>query len=148
MKLKAMQLDQSSCSSSSSSSSTLISSESGSPPTVSAIGNVNTTSKNVSGTGNRNSGRGNGSVYQSIVTKLQALKPSFLDVEDESRKHAGHVGNTGKGETHFKVNIIADCFESLNLVQRHKIIYTLLNEELKNGVHALSINAKTSSESK
>lgn len=85
------------------------------------------------------------SVSQSISQKLQLLKPEQLTVEDESSKHAGHSGTQGlrSQETHFNVKIIASCFDGLSLVQRHKMVYTLLAQELKDGVHALSIYAKT-----
>lgn len=86
------------------------------------------------------------SMHESITTKLSMLKPAELQVEDESYKHAGHAGVSGLssgGETHFNVRIIAACFQGLSLVQRHKMIYTLLAQEMNNGVHALSIYAKT-----
>ena len=49
-------------------------------------------------------------------------------------------------ETHFQVDIVADCFTGLSLVQRHKMVYTLLAQEMAGGVHALSIRAKTAAE--
>ena len=44
------------------------------------------------------------------------------------------------------LQIRAACFEGLTLVQRHKMVYALLTEEIRGGVHALSIDAKTPSE--
>ncbi len=32
------------------------------------------------------------------------------------------------------------------MMQRHRTIYTALSEELKNGLHALSLNTKTEAE--
>jgi stress-induced morphogen len=49
-------------------------------------------------------------------------------------------------ETHFQLDIVADCFAGMTLVQRHKMIYTLLAQEMGGGVHALSIRAKTTEE--
>lgn len=89
-----------------------------------------------------------GPIYSSIQAKLQMLKPIKLIVIDESHKHAGHAG-VGEGagsETHFAVQVVADCFEGLSLVQRHKLIYTLLATEMNGGVHALSISAKAPKE--
>ena len=93
-------------------------------------------------------GESEGKVYKSIVSKLSMLKPTELVVEDESHKHAGHAGMIGSDavESHFNVRIIADCFEGLGLVQRHKMIYTLLDAEMKGGIHALSIYSKTPAE--
>lgn len=87
-------------------------------------------------------------IYQSINTKLQMLKPLELVIEDESYKHAGHAGVKGMGssETHFNIKVVAACFEGLSLVQRHRMIYTLLGPEMNQSIHALSIIAKTPSE--
>ena len=95
-----------------------------------------------------NGGENGGRMYNSIIKKLSMLKPAELVVEDESHKHAGHAGMDGSEavESHFNVRIIADCFEGLGLVQRHKMIYTLLDEEMKGGIHALSIYSKTPTE--
>ena len=53
--------------------------------------------------------------------------------------------NVPKGsETHFKVVVVSEKFKEMkNLVQRHRAVNEILSEELSNGVHALSIVAKT-----
>ena len=88
------------------------------------------------------------SVHASITQKLSMLKPQLLEVEDDSSKHSGHAGVAGVtgGETHFNVKIVAACFEGLSLVQRHRMVYTMLAKEIAGGVHALSIIAKTPNE--
>lgn len=87
-------------------------------------------------------------VYSSIVEKLQKLKPIKLEVHDDSLQHAGHAGAKGlrSSETHFSVYIVSDAFEGLSLVKRHQLVYALLGQELKEGLHALRIQAKTPSE--
>ena len=89
-----------------------------------------------------------GPTMSSIRTKLNRLKPSSLHIQNDSSKHANHIGMMGNSstETHFTVSIVAECFKGLSLVQRHQLIYTLLGEELRGGVHALSIQAKTPDE--
>jgi len=126
------------------------------PTSVATIVSSNTSnnpinSSNGNNLSNNNNGGGEGGkIYQSIVKKLSMLKPQELVVEDESYKHAGHAGviesGSSGGETHFNVRIVAACFESLSLVQRHKMVYTLLAQEMNNGVHALSIKALTPTE--
>ncbi|XP_062078991.1 sufE-like protein 1, chloroplastic/mitochondrial [Humulus lupulus] len=75
------------------------------------------------------------------------LSPVDLEVEDVSYQHAGHAGVRGSdGETHFNVRIVSKEFEGKSSVKRHRLIYTLLQEELQSGLHALSIVAKTPSE--
>lgn len=87
-------------------------------------------------------------IYSALVNKLNKLKPVKLTIVDNSAQHAGHAGSKGlNGESHFAVSIVSDAFEGLKLVQRHRLIYTLMNEEMSAGhIHALQIDAKTSSE--
>lgn len=89
-----------------------------------------------------------GSRGERIREKLEkALKPIELELEDISYQHAGHVGVKGSdGETHFNLKIVSNEFEGKSLVKRHRMIYSLLQDELEGGLHALSIIAKTPSE--
>ena len=84
----------------------------------------------------------------SIIAKLQTLQPSTLIVENVSAQHKNHAGTAAlvSRETNFNVFIVAARFESLGLVDRHKMVYSLLQDELANGLHALSIVAKTEGE--
>ncbi|KAL2475965.1 SufE-like protein 1 [Abeliophyllum distichum] len=98
------------------------------------------------------SGVGNGSVLGNRGTRIKQrlekeLRPIELEVEDISHQHAGHAGVKGReGETHFNVKVVSEGFEGKSLVKRHRLIYSLLQDELQNGLHALSIVAKTPSE--
>ncbi|XP_013144956.1 PREDICTED: bolA-like protein DDB_G0274169 isoform X2 [Papilio polytes] len=87
-----------------------------------------------------NMGTETGVVANSIQNKLQtALEATHLEVINESYMH-----NVPKGaETHFKVVVVSDKFDGLALIKRHRLVNDILKEELKNGVHALSIVAKT-----
>ncbi|WP_299568781.1 BolA/IbaG family iron-sulfur metabolism protein [uncultured Shewanella sp.] len=83
------------------------------------------------------------SVEQVITQKLnQSFSPIHLDVLNESNRH--HV--PPNSETHFKVVVVSDEFESQRLISRHRAVNSVLAEELANGVHALSINAYTQEE--
>jgi len=88
----------------------------------------------------------NGERVAQIRTKLNdAFAPQRLDIVDESHKHAGHEGARGGGG-HFNVMIVAEAFAGQTLIQRHRMIYTALGEELKQAIHALSIKAYTPTE--
>lgn len=76
---------------------------------------------------------------------LAQLKPSYLDVQDDSALHAGHAGNTGGG--HFTVTIISDNFDGLSIIKRHRLVYDAAKSLMENDIHALSIHAKTPAES-
>ena len=75
-----------------------------------------------------------------INKKLTAtFAPTTLEVINESSKH-----NVPRGaETHFKVVVISECWKGISLLERHRAINEALATELQNGVHALSIVAKT-----
>ncbi|PKA55026.1 SufE-like protein, chloroplastic [Apostasia shenzhenica] len=85
-----------------------------------------------------------------IRQKLQAaLEASVLEVEDVSYQHAGHAALKGEepNESHFNVKIVSPNFDGQSLVKRHRMVYDLLADELKTGLHAISIVAKTPQES-
>ncbi len=82
-------------------------------------------------------------IVESIQKKLtDTFTPTHLHIEDHSHLHAGHAQNTGTTETHFKIEIISAAFDGVSLVKRHQLIYKCLDHELKNGVHALQIDAR------
>jgi acid stress-induced BolA-like protein IbaG/YrbA len=51
-------------------------------------------------------------------------------------------------ESKYEVQIVSDVFDNKSTIQRHKIIYALLDSYIKTGeIHALTIKAMTISES-
>jgi BolA protein len=83
------------------------------------------------------------SLQQRIEQKLSSsLTPSVLEVINESSMHSVPVGS----ETHFKVVIVSQAFEGKALVERHRLVYGALGEEMKSGIHALAITSRTPSE--
>ena len=81
-------------------------------------------------------------VKDRISQKLNiALRPTLLEVFDDSYQHAGHAGWRQGGETHFRVEIIAQAFSGKSRIERHRLIHAALLEELEGGVHALTIVA-------
>lgn len=83
-----------------------------------------------------------GAVSEAIHHKLDtAFAPSRLDVVDDSDRHAGHAGAREGGESHFSVTIEAAAFAGVGRVQRQRMVYGALTEELAGPVHALSVKA-------
>ena len=75
------------------------------------------------------------------ATLQQVLKPTQLQVLDESADHAGHVGANGLGYgTHFRVRIAAPAFEGLSRVAAHRLVYDALKPYIDAGLHALAID--------
>lgn len=80
---------------------------------------------------------------EQIKLKLKnGLNAIQLKVEDQSHLHANHNDDAKAGGTHYKIFIISRDFIGKNQIERHKMIYHLLDEEFANGLHALSIEAK------
>jgi BolA protein len=75
-----------------------------------------------------------------------AFAPSRLEIEDDSARHAGHAGAGSGGESHFTVVIEAAAFEGASRVQRQRMVYGALAEELSGPVHALSLKARAPGE--
>ncbi len=71
----------------------------------------------------------------------QAFKPLHLNVVDDSAKHHGHAG-AKSGAGHFSVQISAQAFQGKTLAERHRMIYTILDDMMNTDIHALQIEAK------
>ena len=83
----------------------------------------------------------------SPLSKLTAaLAPASLTVTNESHLHAGHAGNPGGGETHFRVDVVSTVFDGKPPVARHRLVYAALGAELKAGLHALALKTRTPGE--
>ena len=78
---------------------------------------------------------------QSLIEKklVAALVPVHLKVIDESSMHNVPPGSA----SHFKVVIVSEKFEKISLLNQHKLVNEVLQEELKQSIHALSIVTKT-----
>lgn len=86
-------------------------------------------------------------VADTLRRKLtDALAPVRLEIEDESARHKGHAGWRPGGETHFRVTIVSAAFEGRSRVDRQRLVYAALSEELAGRVHALALDTKTPAE--
>ncbi len=68
-----------------------------------------------------------------------AFKPVFLQVVDESHKHAGHAGASQGG--HYQVTIVSKSFEGKKPLESHRMVYQAL-EPVKSSIHALAIKVR------
>lgn len=78
---------------------------------------------------------------QQIALRLsKRLRPTALEVIDESSLHAGHAGASPSGQgSHMRVRVASPMFEGLNRVQRHRLVYDALQDFIDRGLHALAI---------
>jgi len=70
----------------------------------------------------------------------EAFDPETLGVEDEGYLHAGHEG-AKDGRGHFRVLIISSLFEGKSMIERHRMIYRVLDDMMRLDIHALAIDA-------
>lgn len=81
-----------------------------------------------------------------IQSLLQAgLAQAQVQVVDDSHLHIGHAGaRDGKG--HFRVHVISPAFAGLRILQRHQLVYGVLEDMMTTEIHALNIVAQTPEE--
>jgi BolA protein len=80
------------------------------------------------------------SVTRRLREKLMLeLRPTRLDVINESEMHAGHRSSPGTGESHFRILVVSEMFAGRSRVERHRLVNDLLKDELQGGIHALAL---------
>lgn len=70
----------------------------------------------------------------------RAFSPTRLEVINESHHHAGHAGDDGSGESHWRVVIRSDRFEGQSRIARHRAVHSALGEEIMGRLHALALD--------
>ncbi|MDE2598114.1 MAG: BolA family transcriptional regulator [Rhodocyclaceae bacterium] len=75
---------------------------------------------------------------------LQTLQPQQIDIIDDSALHAGHAGAREGG--HYRLAIVSAQFAGKKTMERHRMVHAALASLMLNGIHALSITAKTPEE--
>lgn len=77
---------------------------------------------------------------QRIRQAIEAgLSPRRLEIVDDSGRHAGHAGARPDGETHYAVTVVAAAFAGMSRVNRQRMVYDLLADEFRSGLHALQL---------
>lgn len=67
-----------------------------------------------------------------------ALEIDQLEVINESALHAGHAGDDGSGESHFRVKMSSPAFADMSRVARHRAVHKALGP-LTTQIHALAL---------
>ena len=75
-----------------------------------------------------------------IRDALGSLSPQHLDVINESALHAGHSGDDGSGESHWRIVIKADTLDDMSRIARHRAIHAALGKDIIGRIHALAID--------
>jgi len=74
-----------------------------------------------------------------IESRLNAeLHPSYLEVLDDSGRHAGHAG-ARSGGGHYQVVVVAECFSGKSMIEQHRLVHEALRDLFPSEVHALAL---------
>jgi BolA protein len=76
---------------------------------------------------------------QEIRARLAALEPREIEVVNDSHRHAGHAGDDGTGESHWRVRLRAARFEGVGRVQRERMVHKALGDVMGR-IHALALD--------
>jgi BolA protein len=76
------------------------------------------------------------------ATLRRELAADPVVVVDESHLHAGHAGARG-GAGHFRAVIVSARFEGRSAVERQRLVYAALADEMGREIHALSMQTLT-----
>ena len=71
------------------------------------------------------------------ITKEIVLQE--ISVEDKSFLHKGHKNNS-PNKFHIKITIISEELKSKKKIDSTKIIYKILENELKNSIHSIQLS--------
>jgi BolA family transcriptional regulator, general stress-responsive regulator len=75
-----------------------------------------------------------------METRLRAaFSPDSLEIVNESHQHAGHGGDDGSGQSHFRIVIRAGVFAPMSRVARHRAVHQALGD-LNARVHAIALD--------
>jgi len=79
------------------------------------------------------------SFIKGIENKIKnAIEVSKIEIIDNSSKHKGHK-SFQEGKLHLKIIIYSEYLKSLNRVDAQKKVMKILEEELKENIHALEL---------
>ncbi len=83
-------------------------------------------------------------VLATLQARLATLAPQTLEITDDSHRHAGHAGAREGG--HYRLLIVSRQFCGRSTLARHRLVYDAVGDLMRNGIHALVIDAKTPDE--
>jgi BolA protein len=67
-----------------------------------------------------------GPVAHLMLERLDALKPTKIELVDDSEKHRGHGGYNPAGESHFTLLIESPLFAAKSRVERQRMVHSAL----------------------
>jgi BolA protein len=78
-------------------------------------------------------------IEERLVRELGAL---HVEVEDESRLHAGHGASGG----HYRAIVVSERFAGLSRVAAQRLVYAALGDWMEGPIHAFAVRTFTPEE--
>jgi len=72
---------------------------------------------------------------------INKINPEEINLIDNSYLHKKHK-SFEKSKYHLKLIIKSQKLKEVNKIEAHRLIFSILNEEMKNNIHALEIEIK------
>jgi BolA protein len=86
-------------------------------------------------------------VAEQLQSRLrQRFAPERLAIIDESHHHVGHAGHRREGETHFRIEIVAEAFRGKSRVERQRMVYGAVDDLMRDRIHALALEVRVPGE--
>ncbi|MEL6571945.1 MAG: BolA family protein [Pseudomonadota bacterium] len=73
---------------------------------------------------------------------VQGLDPADFEVINESHLHAGHAGDDGTGESHWRLVLDLPQLIDQPRLARHRAVHAALGPDIIGRIHALAITFK------
>ncbi len=74
---------------------------------------------------------------------VQGLDPADFEVINESHLHAGHAGDDGTGESHWRLVLDVPQLADQPRLARHRAVHAALGPDIIRRIHALAITFKS-----
>ena len=69
------------------------------------------------------------------------IKEKNIEIEDKTFLHKNHPGNQSD-KFHLKILIKSDAMKKLNKIESNKIVYKILDKEIKESIHSIQISIR------
>ena len=74
-----------------------------------------------------------------VKKKLQnQINIESIKIEDKSFLHKNHASNQ-EGKFHLKISLISSELKTMSKIESNKIIYKILDKEMKESIHSIRI---------
>ena len=85
---------------------------------------------------------------QTIISKKisDKITVDFIKIFDYTMEHENHA--TFEGNFHLSMTLVSPDFEGMSLIERHQLVYKLVDEYMPHEIHALTMKTHTPEEYK